>query len=120
MKNLILKNKKSDGNQIIYFEYSIEVANEKNLGMNSDLVFRYYKLNDITWRVELVTQPHEELPFRLFSEVFQLPNNSVPLSVVCGMGLIAIKEIFNVEVQYYSSMQFTIADHVNKITSNMR
>ena len=71
----------------------------------------------------MVTQPHEQMPYRLFSEVFQLPNNSVPLTVVCGIGLLAIKEVFSIEIQYYSNLQFSIAEEVNKISnqsSNMR
>lgn len=103
-----LHNKKSDNRQIIYFEYDMMNGEE-------ELTFRYYKIDEVTWRVELVTQPHEQMPFRLFSEVFQLPNNSVPLTVVCGLGLLTIKEVISIEMQYYSSLQFTIADEVNKI-----
>lgn len=103
-----LHNKKSEGRQIIYFEY--EMLNGEEV-----LIFRYYKIDDVTWRVELVTQPHEQMPFRLFSEVYQLPNNSVPLTVVCGLGLLAIKEVISIEMQYYSTLQFSIADEVRKM-----
>lgn len=103
-----LHNKKSEGRQIIYFEY--EMLNGEEV-----LIFRYYRIDEVTWRVELVTQPHEQMPFRLFSEVYQLPNNSVPLTVVCGLGLLAIKEVISIEMQYYSTLQFSIADEVRKI-----
>ena len=103
-----LHNKKSEGRQIIYFEY--EMLNGEEV-----LIFRYYKIDEVTWRVELVTQPHEQMPFRLFSEVYQLPNNSVPLTVVCGLGLLAIKEVISIEMQYYSTLQFSIADEVRKM-----
>lgn len=116
-----LRNKKSDGNQIIYFEYTID--KDKSTTLNEDQIFRFYKLNELHWRVELVTQPHENMPYKLFSEVFQLPNSSVPLTVVCGVGMAAIKEVMMIEVQYYSSLQFTIAEEVNTIanqSSNLR
>lgn len=103
-----LHNKKSEGRQIIYFEY--EMLNGEEV-----LIFRYYRIDEVTWRVELVTQPHEQMPFRLFSEVYQLPNNSVPLTVVCGLGLLAIKEVISIEMQYYSTLQFSIADEVRKM-----
>lgn len=103
-----LHNKKSEGRQIIYFEYEM-------LNGEKELIFRYYRIDEVTWRVELVTQPHEQMPFRLFSEVYQLPNNSVPLTVVCGLGLLAIKEVISIEMQYYSTLQFSIADEVRKM-----
>lgn len=103
-----LHNKKSEGRQIIYFEY--EMLNGEEV-----LIFRYYRIDEVTWRVELVTQPHEQMPFRLFSEVYQLPNNSVPLTVVCGLGLLAIKEVISIEMQYYSTLHFSIADEVRKM-----
>lgn len=103
-----LHNKKSEGRQIIYFEYEM-------LNGEEELIFRYYRIDEVTWRVELVTQPHEQMPFRLFSEVYQLPNNSVPLTVVCGLGLLAIKEVISIEMQYYSTLQFSIADEVRKM-----
>jgi hypothetical protein len=110
-----LRNKKSDGNQIIYFEYTIEA--DKNNQFSGDQVFRYYKINPTTWRVELVTQPNENMNYRLFSEVYQLPNNSVPLTVVCGIGMAAIKEVMEIEVQYYSTFQFIIAEEINNIAN---
>lgn len=116
-----LRNKKSDGKQIIYFEYTIDKDLTQTL--NEDQTFRFYKINEVNWRVELVTQPNEQMPYRLFSEVFQLPNASVPLSVICGVGMASIKEVIMIEMQYYSSLQFTIAEEVNKIanqSSNMR
>lgn len=111
----IIRNKKNNGNEVVYFESIIE--SERNELLNENLVFRYYKLNPITWRVELVTQPHEQLPYRLFSEVFQLPNESVPLTVVCGLGMMAIKDIFSTEVQYYSNIQLTLAEEIGKIAN---
>lgn len=110
-----LRNKKSDGNQITYFEYTIEA--DKNNQFNGDQVFRYYKINSTTWRVELVTQPNENMNYRLFSEVYQLPNNSVPLTVVCGIGMAAIKEVMEIEVQYYSTFQFLLAEEINNIAN---
>lgn len=110
-----LRNKKSDGNQIIYFEYTIEA--DKNNQFSGDQIFRYYKINPTTWRVELVTQPNENMNYRLFSEVYQLPNNSVPLTVVCGIGMAAIKEVMEIEVQYYSTFQFIIAEEINNIAN---
>lgn len=107
-----LHNKKSEGRQIIYFEYEMECNTSDG---EKELIFRYYRIDEVTWRVELVTQPHEQMPFRLFSEVYQLPNNSVPLTVVCGLGLLAIKEVISIEMQYYSTLQFSIADEVRKI-----
>lgn len=110
-----LRNKKSDGNQIIYFEYTIEA--DKNNQFSGDQVFRYYKINPTTWRVELVTQPNENMNYRLFSEVYQLPNSSVPLTVVCGIGMAAIKEVMEIEVQYYSTFQFILAEEINNIAN---
>lgn len=110
-----LRNKKSDGNQIIYFEYTIE--KDKNQLFDCDQTFRYHKLNPTTWRIELVTQPQENMNYRLFSEVYQLPNSSVPLTVVCGIGLAAIKEVMEIEVQYYSSFQFLLAEEINNIAN---
>lgn len=110
-----LRNKKSDGKQITYFEYTID--QDKNNLFNSDQVFRFYKINDMTWRVELVTQPQENLYHRLFSEVYQLPNSSVPLTVVCGIGLAAIKEVMEVENQYYSTFQFVLLEEINNIVA---
>ena len=106
-----LRNKKSNGKEVIYFEYTL-------LNNEEELTIRYNKMDSITWRVELVTQPHEQMPFRLFSEVFQLPNDSVPLTVVCGLGMLAIKDVLTIETQYYSLLQFNIADEVNKIANN--
>jgi len=103
-----LHNKKSVNRKIVYFEYEMMNGEE-------EVVFRYYNINEVTWRVELVVQPHEKMPYRLFSEMFELPNSSVPLTVVCGLGLLTIKEVINVEMQYYSSLQFSIIDEVSKM-----
>lgn len=109
------KNKKSDGNQIIYFEYTIE-ATEQN-GMMNDLVFRFYKINSELWRIELVTTHDDGAPFRyrLIDEIYKIPNNSVPLTVVCGIGLTAIKQQIEEETHYYSGVQFLIADAIQNI-----
>ena len=103
-----LRNKKSNGNQVIYFEYMV-MNNEE------ELIFRYNRIDEHTWRVELVTRPHEEMPYRLFSEVYQIPNTNVPLTVVCGIGLLAIKEVLSIEVQYYSTLQFTLLNEVERM-----
>ena len=111
-----LRNKKSDGSQVIYFEYTID--RETNELFNEDQVFRFYKLSPINWRVELVTQPHENMSYRLFSEVYQLPSQSVPLTVVCGIGLAAIKEVMEIENQYYSTFQFSLLEEINNIANS--
>jgi hypothetical protein len=109
------KNKKSDGKQIIYFEYTIE-ANDNN-GLMVDLVFRFYKLNSELWRIELVTTHDDGAPYRykMIDEIYQIPNNAVPLTVICGIGLTAIKQKIEEEVHYYSGIQFLIADVVQNI-----
>ena len=84
------------------FEYDLLVENES--GNKTELPFRFKRLGDKTWSVEMVCG------MQVYQIMFDVPKNSMDLTMVAAFGLRNIQYQLQQEIQMKSIIDFTIGD----------
>ena len=84
------------------FEYDLLVENES--GNKTELPFRFKRLGDKTWSVELV------IGLQVYQIMYDVPTNSMDLTMVAAFGLRNIQYQLQQEIQMKSIIDFTIGD----------
>lgn len=99
-----LINRKNDKetNQPISFEYDLLVENET--GNKTELPFRFNRLGDKTWLVEMV------FGIQVYKVMFDVPKVNMDLVMVAAFGLRNIQYELQKEIQQKSIIDFTIGD----------
>lgn len=99
-----LINRKNDKetNQPMSFEYDLLVEDEP--GNKTELPFRFNRLGDKTWLVELV------VGMQVYKVMFDVPKNSMDLTMVAAFGLRNIQYEIRQEIEKKSIIDFTIGD----------
>lgn len=99
-----LINRKNDKetNQPISFEYDLLVENET--GNKTELPFRFNRLGDKTWLVEMV------FGIQVYKVMFDVPKVNMDLVMVAAFGLRNIQYELRQEIEKKSIIDFTIGD----------
>ena len=99
-----LINRKNDKetNQPISFEYDLLVENET--GNKTELPFRFNRLGEKTWLVELV------VGMQVYKVMYDVPKVNMDLTMVAAFGLRNIQYEIRQEVEKKSIIDFTIGD----------
>lgn len=99
-----LINRKNDKetNQPIAFEYDLLVENET--GNKTELPFRFNRLGDKTWLVEMV------FGIQVYKIMFDVPKVNMDLVMVAAFGLRNIQYELRQEIEKKSIIDFTIGD----------
>lgn len=99
-----LINRKNDKetNQPISFEYDLLVENET--GNKTELPFRFNRLGDKTWLVEMV------FGIQVYKVMFDVPKVNMDLVMVAAFGLRNIQYEIRQEIEKKSIIDFTIGD----------
>ena len=95
------KNDKVTGSPMS-FEYDLLVEDEP--GNKTELPFRFNRLGDKTWLVELV------FGMQVYKVMFDVPKNSMDLTMVAAFGLRNIQYEIRQEIEKKSIIDFTIGD----------
>lgn len=89
------------------FEYELSVDN----GDNTFTTFpvRFNRLGDKTWLVEMV------FDMQVYKIMFDVPKNSMDLTLVAAFGLRNIQYELQKEIQQKSIIDFTIGDEIHEM-----
>lgn len=95
------KNVKETGSPLS-FEYDLLVEDET--GNKTELPFRFKRLGDKTWLVEMV------FGMQVYKVMYDVPKNSMDLTMVAAFGLRNIQYEIRQEIEKKSIIDFTIGD----------
>lgn len=99
---LINRKNNKETNQPMSFEYDLLVEDEP--GNKTELPFRFNRLGDKTWLVELV------VGMQVYKVMFDVPKNGMDLTMVAAFGLRNIQYEIRQEIEKKSIIDFTIGD----------
>lgn len=89
------------------FEYDLLVENEP--GDKIELPFRFKRIGDKTWSVELV------IGLQVYQVMFDTPKNGMDLTMVAAMGLRNLQYEIAQELEKKSILNFTIGDEIKNM-----